>query len=169
MAPRGTFESSFDFNTCIGKPSLAFMDVAFRLRQNVHCNSAALKLWEKHSAISLSFDPVILDPFDEEQLRQALKLLARLGADISRRDFIVVEGLGASVFGAVRNRKILISKAALDMGVRFIASTLYEEWLHKAQTLQDESRALQTLLFEKLMAMTERVMAMEAAGDGATP
>ena len=83
------------------------------------------------------------------------------GAQVDRRDFMVVEGLGESIFGMVRGSRILIAKAALDLGTRFIASTIYEEWLHKKEALQDESRQLQNLLFEKLFAMTERVCALE--------
>ncbi len=160
MAPRGTFENSLSYSNA-GKPTLAFMDVVFRLRHNHHCNKGALKLWEKHSDVRITFEEAELDRFDEQQLEQAQRLLKRLGADIDRRDFIVVEGLGASIFGTVRNNMILIAKPTLDLGVRFIASTLYEEWLHKTQSLRDESRQLQNLLFEKLMAMTERVAALE--------
>jgi hypothetical protein len=160
MAPRGIFENSFGYE-CTGKPSLAFMDVAFRLRHNHHCNKGALKLWEKHSNVRISFDEIQLDHFDEQQLASAMLLVKRLGCDIDRRDFIVVESLGPGVFGVARNDIILIAKPTLDLGVRFIASTLYEEWLHKTQSLRDESRALQNLLFEKLFAMTERVIALE--------
>jgi hypothetical protein len=162
MAPEGSFEAGLDYSSA-GKPTLAFMDVAFRLRANHHCNKGAIKLWEKHSDIRMSFDEAVLDAFDEQQLTQAMTLIKRLGADIDRRDFTVVESLGASIFGTVRKNRILIAKATLDLGVRFIASTLYEEWLHKTQSLNDETRELQNLLFEKLMAMTERVSALEAA------
>ncbi len=162
MAPEDTFEAGLDYSSA-GKPTLAFMDVAFRLRSDHHCNKGALKLWEKHSDIRMSFDEAILDDFDEQQLAQAMALIKRLGAEISRRDFTVVESLGASIFGTVRKNRILIAKPTLDLGVRFIASTLYEEWLHKTQSLKDETLALQNLLFEKLMAMTERVAALEVS------
>ena len=164
MAERHTFEGQLSYSAA-GKPSLAFMDVAFRLRSNMNCNKGALKLWEKHSDVRLTYDEASLDNFDEEQIEQAIKLVSRLGCTIDRRDFMVVESLGASIFGTVRSSRILISKATLDLGVRFVASTLYEEWLHKTQSLKDESRALQNLLFEKLMAMTERVASLERKGE----
>lgn len=161
MAERGTFESNLDYSNG-GRPSPAFMEVAFRLRHNTHCNKSAIKLWEKHSEVRVTFTEAALDAFDEQQIVAAIKLVSRLGVEIDRRDFMVVEGLGESVFGTVRGSRILIAKAALDMGVRFIASTLYEEWLHKKESLRDESRQLQNLLFEKLFSMTERVCALEA-------
>jgi hypothetical protein len=161
MAPEGTFEQGFDFGGVYLKPSPAFMEVAYRLRGNAHCNNAAIKLWEKHADVKLTYDPVELDAFEEEVIDRALILVARLGVDISRRDFLVVEGLGEGIFGTVRNQRILIAKRALDMGHRFVASTLYEEWLHKTEGLADQSRDLQNLLFEKLFAMVERVSVIE--------
>jgi len=80
-----------------------------------------------------------------------------------------LEGLGEGIFGLVRGSKILLARRAFDMGHRFVASTLYEEWLHRDQGLRDETRDMQNLLFEKLFAMVERVSVFEtrAAAKGA--
>lgn len=161
MAPEGTFEHGFDYAGVYDKPSPAFMEVAYRLRGNAHCNRAAIKLWEKHAELKLAYDPVDLDAFEEEVIDRAIVLVARLGVGLSRLDFLVVEGLGEGIFGTVRDQRILIAKRALDMGHRFTASTLYEEWLHKTEGLADQSRDLQNLLFEKLFAMVERVSVIE--------
>lgn len=161
MAPQGTYEHGFDYSGRCFKPSDAFMNVAYRLRGNVHCNNAAIKLWQKYADVRLTYDPVDLDPFEDEVIDCALALVSRLGVDITRRDFIVVDGLGEGIFGVVRNQRILIAKRTLDMGHRFVASTLYEEWLHKTEGLADQSRDLQNLLFEKLFAMVERVAVIE--------
>lgn len=162
MAERGTFEAQLGYSNT-DKPSLAFMDVAFRLRHNSHANHAAIKLWEKHSNVRLTYAEVATDSFEEAQIAKAITLVARLGAEIDRRDFMVVDGLGKSIFGCVRGSQILIAKATLDLGARFTASTLYEEWLHKNEDLRDTSRELQNVLFEKLFALVERVIAMEDA------
>lgn len=161
LAPRGTFEAGLNYE-CSSKPSTAFMNACFRLRNNGHVNRSAIKLWEKHAEIRLTYTAAQLDSFEEEQLEAAMVLVRRLGAEIERNDFIVVDGLGKSIYGVVRRSQILIAKATLDMGVRFTASTLYEEWLHKNEGLNDESRALQNILFEKLFAMVERVCAIES-------
>lgn len=161
MAPQGTYEHGFDYSGRCYKPSDAFMSVTHRLRGNVHCNNAAIKLWQKYADVKLTYDPVELDPFEEEVVDLALELVARLGVDMNRRDFIVVDGLGEGIFGCVRNQRILIAKRTLDMGHRFVASTMYEEWLHKTEGLADQSRDLQNLLFEKLFAMVERVSVIE--------
>jgi hypothetical protein len=160
MAPRCTFESQLGYSNNI-RPSESFMAVAYRLRHNAHCNQAAIKLWERFAEFKLTVTEAALDEFDEEQIGHALPLCRRLGADLTRQDFVVVEDLGASIYGTVRNNRILIARATLDLGIRFIASTIYEEWLHKTQSLLDESRQLQNLLFEKLFSMTERVCSLE--------
>lgn len=162
LAPQGTFEHGFDYSGC-GKPSLAFMDVAFRLRHNAHANADAIKLWQKHTDVRLAFEEVETDDFEEDVINQALRLVKRLGADLTRKDFLIVNQLGESVFGMVRGSQILIAHRTLDMGARFVASTLYEEWLHKTENLTDCSRDLQNLLFEKLFAMVERLCRKEAA------
>lgn len=164
MAQRGSFEAGLSYSNS-DRPSPTFMAVAFRLRHNAHANQGAIKLWERFADIKLTATEAVLDAFDEEQIHKALPLCRRLGAEICRDDFTVVEDLGASIYGTVRGNRILIARATLDMGIRFIASTVYEEWLHKTQSLRDETRQLQNLLFEKLFSMTERVCALE----GRTP
>lgn len=164
MAERGTYENSLGYSSVHSKPSLPFMDVAFRLRDNLDCNHGAHKLWLKHSDVRLTYEEVTLDRFEEELVSKALVLVHRLGAGVDRRDFIVVNGLGKGRYGAVRNGQILIARRTFDMGHMFIASTLYEEWLHANQKLRDESRDMQNLLFEKLFGMVERVVSMEEAG-----
>ena len=160
LAPSGTFESKFDYGGA-GKPSAAFMATCFRLRNTAHANLHAIRLWEKHADVRLTYEEAELDAFEEDLLDKALLLVARIGAKLCRADFTVVEGLGEGIFGLVRGSKILLARRAFDMGHRFVASTLYEEWLHRDQGLRDETRDMQNLLFEKLFAMVERVSVFE--------
>lgn len=161
LADRGTFEASLSIDSS-GRPSDEFMAVVNRLRSNRQLNLSALKLWQKYAGHREVYDPVALDAFDLEVLDKALALLKRLQCEMSVDDFIVVESLGDGCYGLVRQGQIVISKATFDMGHRFLASTLYEEWLHLNHQFEDESRPLQNLLFERLFSMVERVCAIEA-------
>lgn len=163
LAGNGTFEAGLDLDAPV-TPSAEFMAVCYRNRQNVHMNQSALKMWERHAETRLVVQEVGIDAYEESVLTTSMKLLKKIGCGIERDDFFIVEGLGNDIFGCVRRNQILIAKRTFDMGPRFLASTLYEEWLHKTEHMQDESRDLQNFLFEKLFAMTERVMAMEDAG-----
>ena len=69
--------------------------------------------------------------------------------------------MGEGIFGTVRDQRILLAHRSLDMGHRFIASTLYEEWLHKNEGLADCCQDMQNLLFEKLFAVVERLHVMD--------
>ena len=160
-APRGSFEAQFDCDITL-KPSVAFMNVAMAHRNNMNANRSAIQVWEKHADFKRVFSESVLDDYDEEQIAKALPMILRLGVEITRAEVTVVDSLGEDIYGTVSKGHILIARNTIDKGPRFIASTIYEEHLHKADHYKDESRALQNLLFEKLLTMTERVMALEA-------
>lgn len=161
FAPKGYFEQSLTFGIDTNQAGDVFLDVVKKHKGNMLCNFNAVKLWEKARYVKTAIEQASIDDLEEEVLRGAFKLLARLGVLITREDFLIVESLGASIFGCVRENKILISKTAFDMGERFLASTIYEEHLHSNLGYQDESRALQNFLFERLFSMTEKVMKLE--------
>ena len=161
LAEQGFFEHDLDLDRNV-TPSKNFMKTVGRLRHNLHCNRSAIETWKRFAPTESVFEEVELDQFENGQLDIAFTLLRRIDCDIKRNDFKVVKSLGHGVYGSVRSDQILISKQTFDMGVRFIASTLYEEWLHHNLQYADESRELQNLLFEKLFSMIERVNGLEA-------
>lgn len=160
FAPPGTFENGLNFDV-YATPSEAFMNVVGRHRFNAHLSRTARELWEKHTTEKVIWKEVHLDRYEQEILADAMKLLKRVGCDIHREDFMVVSGLGANVFGVVRNGRIYIAHRTFDVGARFLASTLYEEWLHKTQHLADESRELQNHLLDQLFGMVDRLCRVE--------
>ena len=162
-APEGMFEHSTSFGSMICKPSDAFLRTCQRLANNMTVNKSAIAWWRKITETPVEHVQVDLDVFELRNLEEALKLCKRVGCNITRDDFFVVDGLGPGYFGAVKDNQILIAKRTFDMGARFIASTLYEEWLHLEQQQEDCSRDLQNLLFEKLFSFVERLNALEAA------
>lgn len=168
LAPPGSFEKNLSF-AAVMRPSDAFMSTVQRMRNNVHVSMSAIKLWEKFADIRNSVVEVPLDAYEEELLEKAFILLARLDCPISRSDFLVVDGMGEGIYGAVRRETILISKRAFDHGETFVASTIYEEWLHRDKQMEDESRDLQNFLFEKLFSTTARLLSLETRRGVARP
>ncbi len=162
MAEKGTFENTWNFELC-GVPSPAFMKVMSRLRNNLHCNHGARELWRRNTDEKQKYEDLTLDEMEQRSIEEAFVLLQRLGVEIIRSDFIVLPSLGPNIFGAVKEGKMFLARATLDLGYRFIASTLYEEYLHLNHSLPDCSRELQGHLFEKLMTMVDRVVRMEAS------
>lgn len=159
LAQQPQFEAFLEFSEYLA-PSESFLRVVERERKNHKLNASARKVWERANP-----DKVALDWEDQEttsevhlrQLEKAYALLARLGVVMKREDFLVVRGLGADVMGLYSKSgdQILLAESTLDQGYRVIASTLYEEWLHKNEGLGDESRSMQNFLFNKLFAVLD--------------
>jgi hypothetical protein len=163
LAPMGTFESDLDYGHC-DEPGAVFMEVVRDLQTDLHLNPSARKLYHSHAGAEV-LPEAPTDAVEDDNIERALALCARLHCHLTRADFKVVESLGVNVRGAVRDGQILISRPTLDMGYRHIASTLYEEWLHKTQGLVDESRSMQNFLFERLFACVERLPDRAAVPD----
>lgn len=161
--PKGSWEgANLTFTGVTDKPSPAFMNVCSRLRSNLQVNLKAMSVWRKFAGRELDeFVPARTDAFEEGIIEKGMEIVRRLGMDVKRDDFMLVESLGASLYGAVFGGMILISRNTVDKGHRFFASTLYEELMHFRQKYADHTRELQSALFERLIAMTERVMILE--------
>lgn len=100
-----------------------------------------------------------LSSFEKEQVKTALKLLERLDCFITEDDFIITPTLGPNTYG-IYNRKrneIVIARTVVDKGSTFIASTLYEEYLHKEHGFGDCTREMQQFLFDRVIALASRL------------
>lgn len=162
LAQRGSFESTLDYvaNTADARPSTKFLEMVARLRNNAHLNLSAIKLWTKHADIKAQYTQAKLDAYEENQISVALQLVRRLMPDAQRSDFIVLDGMGEGILGMHRLGLCYVSRRALEKGARHLASTIYEELLHKHERLSDESRDLQDFLFDKLFMTVERLEAV---------
>lgn len=155
LAPDGSLESKFDYEP--HHPfSNEFLKAIGDLHKDPRINKSAVEAWRKKTGAREVLKEATLDDFELLQITDALDLLRELSCPLERDEFKVVETLGSSVYGQYANGEILISKRTLDMGTRFLASTLYEEYLHKEHGFVDESRDLQNYLFERLLTMAEK-------------
>lgn len=71
----------------------------------------------------------------------------------------IVETLGPSVMAMAckESNEIIFSKASFEMGTKFIAATLIEEIIHLREGLDDETRSMQTYLFNKIISLGEEL------------
>lgn len=83
-------------------------------------------------------------------LVQAFELIKFMGVDMNTSSIKYVETLGTGVHGLASLGNIFIPRVTFDKGVLYLASTLYEEYLHINNDLVDESRPMQNFLFDKL-------------------
>jgi len=126
---------------------------------DVDFNSTIRELCREKAGQDEGHPAVQLSPFEELEVHSAVSLVQRLDPNISRSDFTITESLGSHTYG-VYNRKrdeIYIARAAVDRGARFLASTIYEEWLHKTHGFIDETRPFQDFLLDRVIALTARL------------
>lgn len=156
LAPHGSFESRLDFKDIPVKPGPVFLEVCEELKGNMKCNPTAFAIWKKHAGVADVYEEAKLCKLNESELANALNLLEFMGYEITREDLTIVQDLGGSFYGLFRDGKIFIDKKVFDKGTRYLASTIFEEWMHKKHQYRDESREFQNFLLDKLMYFVER-------------
>lgn len=62
---------------------------------------------------------------------------------------------GVHALADLNSRSIYLSPIVFENGVKYVASTLYEEYLHIVRGFSDETRALQSHLFETIFTVYE--------------
>lgn len=167
-AEKDTFEGALSYSSA-GKPSDEFMEVVYNLRGTIHCNRGAIKLWEKYAEVRFIYAQATLDPYEEEMLRDAFVILKRLFVPLTRDDLMFFDELGATRVAMVRAGKIYVGKIAFSKGPQYLASTLFEEYLHRDHKISDFSRDMQDILLERLMSVTVRLSAFESASGAQAP
>ena len=73
------------------------------------------------------------------------------GLFLSRFPIILVDSLGPNTLGLAKEGKIYLAASVFDRGLHYVCSTLLEEYIHLDTGLEDETRGLQTYLFDLLI------------------
>lgn len=149
------FEKSLSLTSCTS-PSQQFMEVARSNYANMSGSAAARLIVDRDMQEKGEFKPAKMLDCDHERFLSAFGYLGNLGCSLSPEDVEIVESLGPShmaIYHKGRNQ-IFVAKSTLDYGVETVVATLYEEWLHKEYSYEDESRELQTFLFQRLAALS---------------
>lgn len=173
-SPKESFEHNFDLDDGGTDASEEFLNVVNALRTEFRrpVNPTAYKVFLRHRSTLHDLDEAPLNRTQKQQLEDAVALLARLGYPDPRQvySFSVVRTLGSGVVGTAfqRERHIAITLQCFDLGTRYVASTLLEEYLHLTMGFPDESRAMQNYLFDKLLATAEELPPREPVFSAAT-
>lgn len=93
--------------------------------------------------------------YESKCIDMAMTLVSEL-VNIDQREIVLVASLGENTYGLAQDGKIIISKSCIDMGLKFLASTIYEEIVHLDTGYNDNSRELQTYLFDKIISVTAK-------------
>ena len=155
LAKGDRWDQQLDFTLC-GTPCKEFLEAAMATYTDMTSNQAARRVVDRDLQQRGVFPPARLGEEAQRAFLQAFPHLFRLGASLSPEDVEVVESLGPGVMGLWHQERgqVFLAASTLDCGLETVVATLYEEWLHKAHGYRDESRALQTFLFQKLVAQS---------------
>jgi len=156
-APRGMYEFELDFLELSMTPGDVFLSVVGELREKcVNINNSAVEVHRrKVNRFVLPEESIQMTKVQIRQLERASAACSGLGIDVDRYPIVVVESLGRGVWGRAENFTIYLAVEAFALGTKVLAGTLFEEYIHLAHHLSDESREMQNWLIDRLMTAYE--------------
>lgn len=98
-----------------------------------------------------------LTDMQEMAFNKAVDFLEGIRVPVKDYPINFVTGLGQGVMGRAYEGQIYISEVAFNMGVKQLASTLMEEWVHIKQGCNDFDRIMQNWLFDKILSLGEEI------------
>lgn len=163
LAPNMTFEANFNFtdtSEATATPSKEFLEVAGELHKKVEGNPTAHEIYKKHfRAINGRRGSVKLTANQKQMLKTAQELASYLGYKDSY-PVTITNDLEVNVLGLAESGEIYVNIRCFAKGVRTVAHALYEEYLHLEHGFDDESRAMQNFLFEKIIELGAEINEM---------
>ena len=159
-APTNSYEHKLDLLNGDDTPEETFLDAV--LLAGATCphmiNSSAIALLTRARGRGLDYAPVELDELEQCQLDKARAAAKAMGYDIDKFPVLVVSSLGTGISGLAqrKEKRILLSRRAFEIGTKHVAGTLVEEFLHLEFLYEDCSRDFQNYLIDKMMTMVER-------------
>ena len=158
-SPEGSYEHHLDLADSYNviAPSAEFMATIGKLRETHKgtLNGSALKIYHSYVPKQPPKESA-LDATEQQQLNAAVSFCELLGYSPNDYPIRVVESLGAEVEGLASEGQIFIAKRCFMRGTKYLAATLIEEFIHLRHELHDESRALQTFLFDAIVTLGEK-------------
>jgi len=148
------YEAGMTYTYC-AEPSEKFVAIAERLYSDTRSNPSAKTIVERKRQSKADFQLAVISETQQQVLLDAFELSMVMGASLSPEDVEVVETLGLGVMAIYHKNKdkVFIAKSTLDMGITYVAATLYEEWAHKQLRMVDATRAFQDHLLQRIAAL----------------
>lgn len=152
-----TVEDGLDYDWT--SKSQVFIDTVRELAEDkkLSLNASALKTVQLPIGHDLPKEPTPLSSLNEKKLEKAVEFCEKLSWNISDYPVIVTDKLQVGVMGAAKDNIIYIHPLCFDKGVKYLAATLLEEYLHNKYGYQDETYEFQTHLFDMIISLGEEV------------
>lgn len=162
---RGTFEQGVQITSAAQdgtNPSPAFVEACRYCRANMgkpH-HQSVVSVLRKVEGYLADLSEHKLTRVQARVVERSLDLLSQMGyKSIGEYRMVFVASLGNGTYAqALREeRAMVISAECFDMGSKFVAATILEEFLHLDHMFEDESRDLQNYLFQRLLTLGEEL------------
>lgn len=133
--------------------SQTFLATVRSLAKTRGVNDSAVRAMYRQTRTTPEYKAVELGSFEKRDLKEAVKLCAALGYDVTEFPVTVSDELDEQCLGLARmdTKQIVLSRRVFKMGLRMVAGTLLEEHIHLKFGLMDTSRELQNHLLDTLM------------------
>jgi len=139
----------------VSSPSEQFIAALTRVCSDRFCNKSAYMF--AHTLDIVSEDEECgLNSVEIQQLNRAKHFLKDAGYMVDEYPIRVVDLPGGTLARAQRGT-IFLSPRLFNMGTKYVALALFEEWTHLKTGYRDETRQMQTHLFETIMSLIERI------------
>ena len=158
-APDESYESNLNFLDNRAEQTPAFRKVAAELRRTKPetTNKSAVNLFERDLKVQDRFEIHKPDAEQQECTTKAIDFLTELGYDIDKYQMVFVKTLGESTLALAEDGKMYLSSVLFDKGTKYLAATIFEEYVHLQYGYGDCSREMQNFLFEHLMSLAEKL------------
>lgn len=156
LADDGHWESNLEFDDAVS-PSETALQVAEENRLNPRLNKTVHTLLVSHNR-RLPMEPIELNEIRQKQLQRAIDFCNKLEYRVDKYPIVVTDQLKGGLLGLAEDGKIYIAPKTFDMGTKYLAATLLEEYLHLDTGFGDMTRDLQSHLFDMIMSLGEQIV-----------
>ncbi|HQU08324.1 MAG TPA: hypothetical protein PK539_04765 [Candidatus Paceibacterota bacterium] len=162
VQPESVYEHHLDYHGWSGTPaSPVFMKVVGDLynASEKNLNKTAVQVWRDANPKVFTPTPLDLTAVQKKTLDRAIEFCGRIGFQVDEYPIIVCETLGEGGLGRAYEGRIFVAERTFHLGgVKQVASTLIEEFVHLKHGYDDMTRELQSFLFDKLCSMGEELI-----------
>jgi hypothetical protein len=146
------YESDLDLGDCY-EPSESFLNALERMADDI--SDKRRDILKKHRKQATVRKAIELTPAQKEIVESAKIYLETLRVFIEDDEVVFVESLGQGIEGMMEDGVIYIPATCIAKGIQWVASTIYEEWIHKHRGFPDRSRGMQQYLFDKIFELVQ--------------
>lgn len=164
IASNGNIESHFDYHGWGDVPCDDFLETIGTLQRSslMLINQTAVRVWREKTGNFIEPRRISLTRVQGMMLQKAIDFCEKAGYKLrDEYPILVVESLGSTGVLAVADRfckRILLTERIFqEGGTKGVARALMEEYIHLRFNVDDESRAMQNLIFDKMISLAEEL------------